>query len=129
MEANVKYGDLKGTVAADTNTPTTLTKHLSILGVNTDRYEAIGIELKSGGRSFKASIICMDKKKSVNNVSRTVKVPLSTEMKLEDFFILFKRFHIILMNKTYNEDILNEYDTSELSSSEYSNGKSKRKSI
>lgn len=119
MEAKVKYGDLTGTAAADTFTDATLTSYLKTLHINTDRYEAIGIEFYSSLRSFKASIICIDKIKTEDNKTRTVKVLMSKDMKLEDFFVLFSQFHIVLTDKVYTKEMLNEYDTIELSSSEY----------
>jgi hypothetical protein len=120
MKATVQYDDFTGTAAADISDHGDLNKYLNKYGVNTERYDAVGVDFYSGLRNCSFSIICIDRFKSTDFKRQFVKVHFSRDRKWEDFFILFKRFRVILMDKNYSQDELNEHDTIELSKTEYS---------
>lgn len=108
MKAEVIYDDLTGTVAADISDHSCLDDYLRKHGVDTKRYKAVRIDFNSGYRSCSASIVCIDKDNSTIEKSRFVRIPLNSISKYEDFFILFKRFKIILIDKFYSDEIFEE---------------------
>ncbi|GHT46208.1 hypothetical protein AGMMS49965_23630 [Bacteroidia bacterium] len=105
MKAKVQYNDFVGTAAADIEeTYKNLNDVLSECGVDTTRYEGIGINFSGG-----VSIICIDnKQKTINDEPYIVDIDLGDEFTQEDLFDLFKRFQVILWSKYHEEREINE---------------------
>ncbi len=101
MKATTQYTDFTGTSAGDISDDTNLSKFLRSRGVNTERYNAIGAEFYHGySRFFSASIICIDNEKSEENEPYIISISFENDFTHEEFFNLFKRFKVILTDKT-----------------------------
>ncbi|MDY0988727.1 hypothetical protein SOM12_14950 [Flavobacterium sp. CFBP9031] len=102
MKASVQYNDFVGTSAADISDHTDLKEFLTSKKVDTEKYEPFGAGFYSGYSDFfSAKIICRDKEKSTSTKPHIVS--LSFEITKDDFFELFKRFHVIIYEE-YDKD-------------------------
>lgn len=100
MKANVQYNDFIGTSAADISDHRSLDDFLASRGININRFESIGATFYTGYSDFfSASILCIDKKQSTKEKAHIVKIHFESELSKEEFFDLFKRFNVIIMNK------------------------------
>jgi len=98
MKAETQYNDYVGTVAADISDHIDLNQFLSNRGVSIENYETIGVRFFSSSiGGFSASIICIDKAQSDNNKNHVVQLDFEKELNPEEFFSLFKRFEVILI--------------------------------
>lgn len=103
MKATVQYNDYIGTAAADISDHTDLNKYLASRGIDTDRYEAIGVSFYTRYNDFfSASFICIDRKKSTQSNQFIIKINFETEFDKDEFFALFKRFKIVIATKHLN---------------------------
>lgn len=100
MKANVQYNDFRGTAAADISDWIALKGFLEKEGVDTNRYEAIGAEFYLGERYFNASIICKDNES--NEPNKAVKISFENGISQDEFFQLFKRFNVVIVNSHRN---------------------------
>lgn len=100
MKASVQYNDFIGTAAADISDWITLKGFLEKKGVDTNRYEAIGAEFYHGERYFNASIICKDNES--DNPNEAVKISFENGLSEDEFFQLFKRFNVVIVNSHRN---------------------------
>ena len=97
MKASVQYNDFIGTAAADISDYTGLSQFIASRNVDTEKYDAIGVELHANyGDSFSASFICVDKEQSTNEKKPLVKIRFEAAISKEEFFDLFKRFNVVL---------------------------------
>lgn len=111
MKATTQYTDFKGTAAADISDHYDLEAFLKDRGVDTDRYQAIGVEFYHGeGDFFSATIICVDKENSTDENPYISNLSFENGITSEDFFGLFKRFEVVLTKKYggYEEYEINE---------------------
>ncbi|MFV5691928.1 hypothetical protein ACM55K_07890 [Flavobacterium sp. LT1R49] len=98
MKADVQYNDYIGTSAADISDHTDLDKFLTERGVDTERYESFGASFYSGYSDFfTASIICRDKLKTTE--IKPYIVEFDFDITKDEFFELFKRFHVVITEK------------------------------
>ncbi|MFP9097860.1 hypothetical protein ACLI09_02295 [Flavobacterium sp. RHBU_24] len=97
MKAEVQYNDFVGTAAADISDHTSLEDFIGLKGVDTDRFNPIGVEFYSGySDSFLTSIICIDNERS-NSVDKFL-VNINFELNKDEFFDLFKRFNVVIFS-------------------------------
>ena len=101
MKAYVQYNDFLGTAAADISDYTTLEKYLNGINVDTNRYHPIGAKFyTSYGDDFcNVEILCQDREKKNSLAALVIE-----DMSIQDFFMLFKRFEVVLHLKTINID-------------------------
>lgn len=100
MKASVQYNDFVGTAAADISDHLDLNEFLKKKGVDTERYDAIGASFYSGYSDyFSASILCVDKERSIKEEKHLVKINFENELTKDEFFDLFKRFEVIITPK------------------------------
>ena len=102
MKASVQYIDFVGTCAADISDFQDLSEYLKSLGVDTNRYDPIGINFFTSNVSSKISfyVICTDEQ---GDKSKAVKIAIE-DAEFQDVINLFKRFEVILTKK-YSEDL------------------------
>jgi len=111
MEAIVQYNDFIGSAAADISDHIDLNAFLIRRGVDTDRYDAIGASFYHGYSDFfRGSIICLDKKNSIQEKPYIVALSFEAEFTHEEFFDLFKRFDVEITLKYggYREHSIDE---------------------
>ncbi len=111
MEANTQYNDFKGTSAADISDHTDLKKFLESRGVDTNRYNPIGVKFYHAYNDFfSASIICLDRENSTPGNAYITSIGFEREFDHKDFFNLFKRFNVVLTrtNSGYEEREIDE---------------------
>lgn len=95
MKAITQYNDYLGTAAADKSDHFFLSDYLKGRGVDTERYNPIGVEFYSGDSGyFSYSFICEDTESDEPN--KAVKIKFESKDTYEDFFSLFKRFNVII---------------------------------
>ena len=111
MKAETQYNDFYGTAAADISDHTTLELFLKEKGVDTKRYEAVGVSFYSSyERFFTASIICIDNNKSSDSNKHITSIDFEEDILDKDFFKLFKRFNVMVtkMHHGYENIKINE---------------------
>lgn len=111
MRADTQYNDFVGTSAADISDHLNLKDFLNSRNVSLDRYEPIGASFyHSYSDFFTAYIICIDKEKSEKDKPYIVNMHFEGEFTPQEFFDLFKRFHVIITNKYggYTDHEINE---------------------
>ncbi len=111
MKADTQYNDFLGTAAADISDHTTLEVFLKEKGVDTKRYEAIGVSFYCGYDSFfTASIICIDNNKSTETDKHVTSIDFKEDISNTEFFKLFKRFNVMVtkMHHGYENLKINE---------------------
>lgn len=100
MKANAQYNDFVGTSAADISDFGNLNDFLKKRNVDTDRYNAVGASFYGGQNNFfTASIICVDNELSSSDKKHVVKLFFETGITQSEFFGLFKRFSVQVVNK------------------------------
>lgn len=110
IKASVQYNDLKGKVAADISDfkNNDLNVILKSFGGDINKYNAIGIEMyfgESGAPNISVSFICKDRQTSGNPI-RIQKDNIT----YDDFFNLFKRMNLVLMDSSYKDCPLDNID-------------------
>jgi len=110
MKAKVKYNDFIGTAAADIGDQNQINVFLKSKNVDVERYRPIGAILNSTyNSSFGAMIICVDKDKSISESPYIISVHFGeSEFSRDDFFDLFKRFHLVVSEKGYQNSEIDE---------------------
>lgn len=94
MKACTQYNDYRGTAAADISDYGSLSDYLRKKGVDTERYEPVGVELYTGySNHISYRFICVDKE---SRERTAVKIGFESNGSFEEFFNLFKRFDVIL---------------------------------
>ena len=69
-------------------------------GVDTNRYKAIGAHFYLGYADFfTASIIGLDKERSTDEKPHTVSISFEKEFSKDEFFNLFKRMSVVILDK------------------------------
>lgn len=97
MEAKTQYNDYIGTAAADISDHISLDQFLAVRIINIDNYEVIGAQFFSSNiGGFSASIICIDKVRTIGNKTHVVQINFKDNLEIDEFFSLFKRFEVIL---------------------------------
>ncbi len=95
MKANVQYGDLEGTVAADMvdGTNSSMQEYLIRKYGSYDgkRYDCRGCDISLGEGFISICYICFDKKEG-----KYVRIRPEKKVSYEELFAMFKRFHVIL---------------------------------
>ncbi len=109
MKASVQYNDFKGTAAADISDHIShlggLSQYLKEKGVDIEQYHPVGVDIYHGNSGFfRFSIICQDRQND-NNI---VKVAFEAKQSLNEFFNLFKRFQVILIDRGFNLDYIED---------------------
>lgn len=100
MKAQVQYNDFVGSAAADITDHSDLKKFLVSRGVDVERYDPIGVSFYSGyTHNFHASIICLDRIRSVEGNPYLVDISFEGDFDRTEFFNLFKRFNVIVTSK------------------------------
>ena len=112
MKADVQYNDFLGTSAADSNDFEKLNDFIKSRGVDINRFNAIGASFYSGyNEYFHASIICIDKEKSVDGKDYITKISFEDRFTKEDFFGLFKRLNVLLFSNDVDSHSIEVDDT------------------
>jgi hypothetical protein len=107
MKAETQYNDFYGTAAADISDHTTLEVFLKEKGVDTIRFEAIGVSFYSGYDTFfTASIICIDNNKSTEFDKHITSIDFKEDILNKEFFKLFKRFNVVITKKHHGYENL-----------------------
>lgn len=107
MKAEVQYNDFIGTAAADISDHTHLENFISSRGIDTERYQAIGASFYAGYSDyFSVSILCIDKDNSAELKKHIVKIGFEKDISKDDFFVLFKRFNVVITQKYGNYEQL-----------------------
>lgn len=105
LKAQVQYNDFVGTAAADITDHCDLKKFLLLRKVDIDRYEPVGVSFYSGyNYNFNASIICLDRNRSSEGSPYLVDISFEGDFNRDEFFNLFKRFHVMITSKTRGYD-------------------------
>ncbi len=92
MKARVQYNDYRGTAAADVSDIFKLEEYLEKKGVDTKRYECVGVEFYSGYTDyFSVRFLCIDREGDKN-----VTLGFEKGVSKEEFFNLFKRFNVVV---------------------------------
>ena len=99
-QANVQYNDFKGTAAADIADFSNLEVFLKSKGVDTNRYNPVGVDFFSSDDSCSYGVICKDKE--ANN--KLVEIRFESKGSYDEFFSLFKRLNVILTNHGADND-------------------------
>lgn len=94
VQADVQYNDFKGTAAADIADFSNLEDFLKRKGVDTNRYNPVGVDFFSSYDSCSYGVKCKDKE--ANN--KLVEIRFESKGSYKEFFSLFKRFNVILTN-------------------------------
>jgi len=98
MIAKVKYCDYVGTTAGDISDFETLDDFLTTNNIDINTFEPIGIKLRTYyDKEFTVTALLKDKNISDKENSEVIKKELKVSK--EEFFRLFKRLEIILLNK------------------------------
>lgn len=111
MKAETSYNDFVGTAAADISDHRSLKSFLINRGVDTKRFDAIGVEFYHGATDFFIpSIICIDNQKSTDSQKHIVSLSFEKDITYDEFFSFFKRFKVVLTKKHhgYEEMKVNE---------------------
>ena len=109
MKAETKYNDFIGTAVADRGDINDIYTFLKSKNVDIERYRPIGVTFGSSYNSFEAMIYCVDKDKSTSEKPYIVSVYFgSSEFLRDDFFNLFKRFEVIVLEKGFQKPEVNE---------------------
>lgn len=105
MKASVQYGDYKGTAAADISDHESLEAAAERFGIDTSRFDPIGVSFYSGYEDFfSGSILALDKNNSAENDPYIVQIGF--DVSREEFFGMFKRFNVVLESRfTDYEDV------------------------
>lgn len=95
IKASTQYDDFVGTAAADISDSIHLEDYLSANGVDTERYQVIGVEFFAEYSEFiSVRCICVDKE------SQEIKtIGFEKKITKDEFFNLFKRFNVIVTKK------------------------------
>lgn len=112
MEANTQYNDMTGTAALDFKggTLTEFIEYAKTKGIDTERYEPIGLKLYGGENNFfSISVFCIDLSKidtyKQENNDRIPVVVVKIQETYEQFERLFKEFSVnLFMNVKKSED-------------------------
>lgn len=100
MKASTQYNDFIGTSAADISDHANLISFLNGRNVDTNRFNPIGASFYHGYSDFfTASIICIDNERSEKEKPYIVNLSFENEFNHEEFFNLFKRFHVVISKK------------------------------
>jgi len=100
MKATVQYNDFVGTAAADISDHFSLSDFLKSRNVDTERYDAIGVEFYCGYSDFfSVSILCVDKERSTVEKRYLVNIGFEKKITKDEFFDLFKRFNVVITQK------------------------------
>lgn len=100
MQASVQYGDFRGTVAADEVHGMYLKDLLVERKVDTERFNPIGIGFTATEKGrFSLHIFCIDKENSTDDNPYIVSLSFEEEFTMKQFFELFKRFNLVLINR------------------------------
>jgi hypothetical protein len=108
MKASTQNNDFKGTVAADlVSVQNSLSQYLQKKGANIEQYHPVGIEASYNYDNYDRrennlcfSIICQDR----NNDNAICKIAFEEEQSAEEFFNLFWRLNVILIQSSINLD-------------------------
>lgn len=96
MIAKVQYTDLKGTAAADIFNLLALKKLGETYGLNTSRYEPVGLSI-DGVEQIDVAFLCRDLQKDATEDGRLLRVYINEEgLKLADFL---ERLQVVLINR------------------------------
>lgn len=100
IKASTQYDDFVGTAAADISDSIHLEDYLSANGVDTEKYQVIGIEFYANYAEFiSVRFICEEKE------SQEIKtIGFEKNITKDDFFNLFKRFNVIVTKKHIDID-------------------------
>lgn len=110
MKASVKFGDLKGTSAADLSDHEDLEAVLQRLSVNTDQYEPVGASFYFGySDNFSGYIIARDNSKSSDNEPYLVQINLGFDR--DEFFDMFKRLNVVFESRFEDFEKVDVRDT------------------
>ncbi len=110
--ANVQYGDLAGTAAADghENAIGELRTYLKGKGVDTSNIEPIGLKIWNGEHRFSFGILCKDQ------TGKVISFRFEREQDLDELRKILKRLEIILLHR----DLVPEgYDWSQSDNPQY----------
>ena len=110
--ANVQYGDLAGTAAADghENAIGELRTYLKGKGVDTSNIEPIGLKIWNGEHRFSFGILCKDQ------TGKVISFRFEREQDLDELRKILKRLEIILLHR----DLVPEgYDGSQSDNPQY----------
>jgi len=110
--ANVQYGDLAGTAAADghENAIGELRTYLKGKGVDTSNIEPIGLKIWNGEHRFSFGILCKDQ------TGKVISFCFEREQDLDELRKILKRLEIILLHR----DLVPEgYDWSQSDNPQY----------
>lgn len=95
IKASVQYDDFVGTSAADSSDFMRLEEFLKSKGLNTEKFMPIGVDFYSGySEHLNVRFICED---TESNEIKTF--GFEEKITRDEFFNLFKRFHVILTKK------------------------------
>jgi hypothetical protein len=98
MKASVQYGDFKGTSAADISDHEDLEAAARRFGIDTSRYEPLGVRFYSGYKDFfSGSILALDRSQSTESEPYIVEIIL--DVSRDEFFDMFKRFDVVLLRR------------------------------
>ena len=98
--ANVQYGDLAGTAAADghENAIGELRTYLKGKGVDTSNIEPIGLKIWNGEHRFSFGILCKDQ------TGKVISFRFEREQDLDELRKILKRLEIILLRRDLAPD-------------------------
>lgn len=100
MKANAQYNDFVGTSAADISDHSNLKDFLKSRNVDLERYNPIGASFYHGYSDFfTAYIVCVDNDRSTDDKPYIINMHFEVDFTPEEFFNLFKRFHVVVTNK------------------------------
>jgi hypothetical protein len=109
MDSSTPYNDLRGKVSADISDLTTTTNNLKELatsfGIETTRYEPIGLRLY-GVNDFLTYIIAIDNDKSTENKEHLVEIEIDSD----DPNLILKNMDIVTVDRFKQEYLNKEID-------------------
>ena len=100
MKAEVQYNDFVGTTAADISDFQSLEDYLRSKNVDVERYTPVGVRFDSSYSKCGFEFICIDNE---NPEGKRVIIGFEEELTLKEFFNLFKRLEIVLVER-YSKD-------------------------
>ena len=89
MIASVQYNDYKGTVAADEDDHINMSDYLEQNGIDTNRYQVVGVRLYGASGTPSCEFLCNDTQESKG-------IKFEKELNFDEFIKLFKRFEMVL---------------------------------
>ena len=127
ISAGTQYGDLKGTASADYALPAFLSDFAEKHAVDTEKYEAIGIELYTGDpatrgeRFVRATILALERatldgsghdaiQRHLDGTVEPKITKISFSVSIEEFLDAFKMFDVSMMVKVARDRQFNVID-------------------